>query len=162
MCRRRSWEKKMGLLEFIFGDGYRERAQRNQWSPSVIGKNLISPVNSYGTCFSCEGSGSRRLTCGPCQGIGTHSAQCRQCRGSGLFERRAQPCFRCSGTGSSWDKPREKCEGSGHFKPPLSQPFRICNATGSICHPCRRCESRGDFVDTCKRCDGSGWFKFKK
>ncbi|MDB5387694.1 MAG: DnaJ central domain protein [Planctomycetaceae bacterium] len=151
----------MGLFGFIFGDGNKERAQRDQWSPSVVGKNLISPVNSYGTCFSCEGTGSRRLKCGACEGTGAHPSQCRQCRGSGLFERPAQPCFRCSGTGSSWNKPCSKCNGSGIFKPALSQPCRTCAASGKISHPCRRCEGGGDFVVECKKCDGSGWFKFK-
>jgi hypothetical protein len=49
----------MGIFNTLFGDGYSDRARRDQWKPRVIGKNCISPVNSYGTCFTCKGTGSK-------------------------------------------------------------------------------------------------------
>lgn len=152
----------MGLFGFLFGDNRRERAQRNQWAPSVIGKNLISPVNTYGTCFACNGSGSRTLTCNACQGTGKHAAKCHRCQGTGVFERPAQLCFRCSGTGLIDGKSCAKCLGSGHFKAPLTEACRSCNGNGSQANDCRRCQGAGNFTVTCKKCDGSGWFKFKK
>jgi DnaJ-class molecular chaperone len=97
----------MGLFKFLFGQDTRSRAQRDQYRPSVIGKNLISPINDYGTCLSCEGSGSRTLDCRACSGSGTHTGQCRGCQGSGRFERPAQKCFTCDGTGKKFRMQRQ-------------------------------------------------------
>jgi len=67
------WVLGVSLLGFFFGDSYRDRAQRDQWRPSTIGKNLISPINDYGHCFPCEGTGSRTLECKVCDGTGNHT-----------------------------------------------------------------------------------------
>lgn len=53
----------MGLFKFLFGQDHRSRAQRDQYRPSVMWKNLISPINDYGTCFGYEGTGHRTLDC---------------------------------------------------------------------------------------------------
>ena len=56
----------LGVFKFLFGQDNRSKAQRDQYRPSTLGKNLISPINDYGTCFPCEGTGSRTLECRPC------------------------------------------------------------------------------------------------
>ena len=50
-------KKKMGLIETLFGQNNRARARRDQYRPSTFVKNAISPINTYGTCFSCDGTG---------------------------------------------------------------------------------------------------------
>lgn len=151
----------MGIFQFFFGGGHRPKTQRDQWRPSVFGKNLISPVNQYGTCFSCGGSGSRTLQCGACNGTGTHTGECRGCHGSGRFELPAKPCFTCEGTGQKFGKPCRRCDGSGNFKPAISKLCTRCNGTGRFSDSCKKCDCRGSFTVTCKKCGGSGWHKFK-
>lgn len=152
---------RMGLFDFFFGDSHRAKAQRDQWRPSVIGKNLISPINAYGTCFSCAGSGSKTLECRACTGTGTHQGQCRGCQGTGRFELPAKPCFTCEGTGQKFGTRCLKCEGTGNFKPAVSQPCRKCEGKGTFSATCRKCNGRGSFAVTCRKCEGSGWHKFK-
>jgi hypothetical protein len=151
----------MGLFGFLFGNSHRDRAQRDQWRPSVVGKNLISPINDYGTCFSCEGSGSRILECRACTGSGSHAGQCRGCQGSGRFERRAQHCFTCRGTGKKFNSRCGRCDGTGEFKPAISRDCRTCSGTGKFSATCNKCDGAGRFTVTCRKCDGSGWHKFK-
>ena len=152
----------LGLMSFLFGDGYRPRAQRDQWRPKVIGKNLISPINDYGTCFPCEGSGTRTLPCGACDGSGTHKGQCRGCQGTGRYELPAKPCFTCEGTGLKFGKSCLRCGGTGNFKPAISQTCKKCDGTGNFSAVCRKCSGGGSFSVTCKKCGGSGWHKFKR
>ena len=128
----------MGLYGFLFGDSNRDRAQRDQWRPSVVGKNLISPINSYGTCFSCEGSGSRTLECRVCNGSGKYTGQCHGCQGSGRFERPAQMCFACDGTGQKLGVPCRRCNGTGEFTAAVSQPCSKCDGTGHFSSNCRK------------------------
>lgn len=165
-CRLASFLKQrrclLGLFKFLFGQDNRSKAQRDQWRPSTVGKNIISPINDYGTCFSCEGSGSKTLQCGACNGTGTHTGQCRGCQGTGRFELPAKPCFNCEGTGQKFGKPCRKCEGTGNFKPAISQPCKKCSGTGRFSATCRKCDGRGSFTVTCKKCGGSGWHKFKR
>lgn len=61
------------------------------WMPSVIAKNALSSINECRTCFGCGGSGSRTFECRPC--------------GTGRFERPAEPCFTCDGTGLKFGQP---------------------------------------------------------
>jgi len=165
MCRSFSLNPSgdfMGLISFLFGDGYRPRTQRDQWRPSVIGKTLISPINDYGTCFPCEGSGTRTLQCGACDGSGTHTGECRGCQGTGRFELPAKPCFTCEGLDSSSENPASNAGGTGDFKPAISQSCKKCDGTGKFSAVCRKCSGSGCFPVTCKRCGGSGWHKFKR
>ena len=62
-------KSKMGVFKFLFGQDTTSRAQRDQYRPSTISKNLISPINDYGTCFACDGD--RQLTCQYSTYVGT-------------------------------------------------------------------------------------------
>ena len=135
----------MGIIKFLFGDDYRSKAQRDQWKPSVIGKNLISPINGYGTCFKCGGTGNITLECRACSGSGQHRKTCFCCRGSGRIERDAKPCFACEGTGVKKGQTCKKCNGTGEFKPAISQ-------------VCKKCGGYGTFTETCHKCNGTGSF----
>lgn len=91
---------KTPILDFLFGN----RAKRDQYRPSTVAKNMISPINSYGHCFSCEGTGSKELTCRACHGTGTFNLRgrhvtCRRCDGHGTFK---VTCRKCGGSG--WHK----------------------------------------------------------
>jgi DnaJ-class molecular chaperone len=77
----------LGLLEFLFGTSIKVRAQRDQYWSSVIGKNLISPINDHGTCFTCDGTGQRTLACRACGGSGMHEGNCQHCQASGQIEK---------------------------------------------------------------------------
>jgi DnaJ-class molecular chaperone len=68
----------MGLIKFLFGQDNTSKAQRDQYRPSTVGKNLISPINDFGTCFRCEGTGSRTLDCRVCDGTGTYTGEYRR------------------------------------------------------------------------------------
>ena len=162
VCPESGLERDMGMFNFLFGESHRAKAQRDQWRPSVVGKNLISPINDYGTCFSCEGKGTKNLECRACQGTGTHTGECRGCRGTGRFELPSQACFPCEGTGQKFGSICNKCRGTGNFKPAVSQACRKCNGAGHFSATCRKCSGSGSFTATCKKCDGSGWHKFKR
>lgn len=149
----------MGLFGFIFGNSNKDKSSRDRYRPSVILKNAISPLNTYGTCFACDGSGAKVLDCRACDGTGTHAGQCRSCRGSGRFERPAQQCFGCNGSGAQRGHACARCKGSGVFKPAISEPCRKCNGTGRFQETCRKCEGRGHSTVPCSKCDGSGWHK---
>lgn len=151
----------MGFIKFLFGTGDSERAQRDQWRPSVVGKNLISPVNDYGTCFGCDGKGERTLDCNTCDGSGQFSGSCHSCDGTGLHTRPAKVCFRCSGSGTSHDGPCVRCDGTGEFRPAISETCRRCEGTGRFSARCKRCEGAGERTVTCRKCGGSGWHKFQ-
>jgi DnaJ-class molecular chaperone len=150
----------LGLLKFLFGQDNRSKAQRDQWRPSVVGKNLISPINSYGTCFGCQGTGRRTLDCRACSSTGWHSGSCRACDGSGRHERPAKECFGCDGSGSKRGKPCHRCNGSGVFQAAVSETCRKCNGSGRYQMTCRKCSGAGRFTVRCKKCGGSGWHKF--
>ncbi len=159
---RSSKEGKVGLLRFIFGQDNRSRAQRDSYRPCVIGKNLVSPINTYGTCFGCDGTGSRTLECRACNGSGMHSGQCRRCEGLGRLERAAQQCFGCHGKGQNLGSPCRRCDGTGNYKPAVSESCRRCNGSGRFAADCRRCNGTGSFTVTCRKCDGSGWHRHKR
>ena len=150
---------KMGLFGFLFGDSNRDKKARDSWRPSVFGKNLISPINEYGTCFGCGGSGTRTLECRPCGGSGCHSGECRGCRGTGRFERPAQPCFTCEGVGQKFGNPCRRCGGSGNFKPAVSDVCRQCSGSGQFSTTCNKCSGARTFTVTCRKCEGTGWHK---
>lgn len=148
------------MFDFLFGNNHRARAQRDQWRPTVIGKNLISPINDYGTCFSCQGGGSRSLNCNACSNSGTHSRQCPRCCGAGEIKFDAKPCFACSGSGQKWGNSCRRCEGSGTFKPAALVPCKKCCGAGQLSDQCRRCSGLGCITVSCRKCGGSGWHKF--
>ncbi len=152
----------MGLFGFFFGDSNKDRRDRDSWRPSVIAKNAISPINEYGTCFGCNGSGTRTLECRPCGGTGSHNGECRGCRGTGRFERPAQPCFTCEGTGQKFGQPCRRCNGSGNFKPAISDACRKCSGSGRFSATCNKCNGARQFTVTCRKCDGSGWHKRRR
>jgi DnaJ-class molecular chaperone len=151
----------MSLFGFIFGDSYRDRAQRDQWSPGTMGKNFISPINSYGTCFACDGSGSRTLECRCCSGTGRLDWACRKCEGTGHIQFPAQPCFPCHGTGRGLcGNACLRCHGTGIFKPAAAVTCDRCSGQGRLTPGCRKCDGAGSFTVSCRRCDGSGWHHF--
>jgi len=113
----------MGIINFLFGNDNRAKAQRDQWNPFVVLKNAISPINDYGTCFRCEGTGRVTLECRACHGTGTHD----------------KPCFRCQKTGKKRNKPCEKCAGTGIF----SECCRKCNGVGHFTVTCKKCDGSG-------------------
>lgn len=129
----------MTLWNFLFGDDRRARAQRDQWKPSVIAKNLISPVNNYGTCLRCNGTGKIEFWCRVCDGSGIYTRECRVCTGTGEFVLPLKPCSRCAGTGSRDSHPCGACRGSGQYTPELRQPCRQCSGSGKHQTACRRC-----------------------
>lgn len=150
----------VGLFTTLFGSGYRHRARRDQWMPGTVLKNLISPVNAYGTCFSCRGSGARTLDCRACDGTGKFSGDCRTCAGTGSFSHPAKPCFTCDGTGSVQGVSCRRCAGTGVFKPAQTTPCRKCGGTGHFSATCNRCDGSGEFEVSCHKCAGSGWHRF--
>lgn len=149
----------MGWVQFLFGGRNRDRNQRDQWTPEVVAKNLISPLNRYGTCFPCSGTGSTKLLCHACMGTGQHPGSCYRCRGKGRFERAAKVCFRCQGTGFCLGRECSKCVGTGKFQAASTEICQGCEGTGRHSSTCRRCEGLGNFTKSCKKCEGSGWFQ---
>lgn len=149
----------MDLLKFLFGDDLRSRAQRNQFNPGVGLKNLISPINNYGTCFACDGQGQRLLECGACTGRGKHSKACGHCTATGTIILPAKPCFRCRGSGKTSESACLRCSGTSQFKPELRLTCRKCSGTGQWTESCRKCQGQGRFTVACRKCSGSGWFK---
>lgn len=152
----------LGMFKFIFGQDTKSRAQRDQYRPTTVGKNMISPINDYGTCFSCEGTGTKTLECRACNATGTHRGQCRKCKGTGHFELPAKPCYTCNGSGKVHGNECRRCNGTGNFKAAVSQLCRKCEGSGDFTATCRKCDGVGTFKVTCKKCEGSGWFKFKR
>lgn len=150
----------MGFFGFLFGTDSRNRARRDQYRSGTIIKNAISPINDYGTCFGCEGSGKKTLECRPCHGTGQHEGTCNGCEGSGRFERPAKPCFTCNSSGMVWGTSCRKCSGTGNFKPAISQPCRRCSGSGKFRATCRKCSGSGKFTVQCRRCGGSGYHCF--
>lgn len=150
----------MGIIKRLFGSSYGDRAWRDQHKLSTIGKNIISPINDYGTCFSCGGSGSKTLTCKPCSGSGKHTFSCRGCNGSGLKHFEPKICLGCQGTGRHNNKECNRCGGSGYYKPAVTVSCNRCEGTGRITQTCNKCSGSGSFNVTCLKCSGSGWHKF--
>jgi len=148
------------MFGFFFGQDTKSRSQRDQYRPSVVGKNAISPINRYGTCLACEGTGSRTLECKPCHGEGVHRGTCNGCRGTGVFTRPAKECFACSGKGKKGHLQCRRCDGAGVFKAAMSVACSRCNGSGAFASQCRKCHGRGAFSVKCKQCDGSGWYRF--
>lgn len=150
----------MGLLRILFGTSTKARAVRDQYRPRVVGKNLISPINRYGTCFACSGSGTFSGDCRACSGSGSHGGTCRGCQGSGLKEFQAKPCFACQSQGRVFGKVCQRCHGSGEFKPAAVVVCRKCSGSGRYSSTCRKCNGSGHFSATCKKCGGSGFHQF--
>ena len=68
------------LLQFTFGTSYKNRARRDSYKPGTIFKNAISPKNTYGECFSCNGTGHKTIYRKYGDGF---TVTCRKCNGSG-------------------------------------------------------------------------------
>jgi DnaJ-class molecular chaperone len=151
----------MGLFRFLFGRDTRSRARRDAWRPAVVGKNLVSPVNTYGTCFGCDGTGWRNVACRTCDGSGEYRGECRACRGTGRFERPARPCLACRGADSGPGPPCRQCSGTGQHRPAVSEACRRCAGAGRFVASCQKCCGTGRLIVACRRCGGSGWFKHK-
>lgn len=150
----------MGLIKFLFSNDYKHRSQRDQYKPHVMAKNIISPINDYGTCFSCNGTGSKTLTCRSCNGTGSHTGTCNKCHGSGRIHLKAKPCFNCDGIGYKHGRVCKRCGGSGEFKPATTVVCNKCSGTGRFYSSCRKCSGLGSFTVTCRKCGGSGWHRF--
>jgi DnaJ-class molecular chaperone len=151
----------MGLFSLLFGTSHKARAQRDQWKPRVFGKNIISPINSYGTCFSCNSTGKKVLDCRPCQGRGRF--KCRRCARSGVAHLPAQTCFGCNGSGRhSSGSACRRCSGSGAFPRATTKACKCSTEEGRKSLVCRKCAGTGTFTVTCRKCEGSGWHRFKR
>jgi len=150
----------MGLLKKLFGSSYSSRAWRDQRHVGTTVKNLISPINDYGTCFKCEGTGTITLECKVCQGKGEYEGQCNYCNGTGTIQLEAKQCFACAGSGKHNGQTCLRCSGTGNFKPAVSRPCHKCQGSGRFSASCRKCEGKGSFSVTCRKCNGSGWHKF--
>ncbi len=149
----------LNIFRFIFSADTDARAARDQWRPQVIGKNLISPVNEYGTCFGCEGAGVREFDCRACGGTGKF--ECRGCAGTGEFKVPARQCFGCNGTGHRPPgTPCPRCAGSGNFAPARIEVCRCRSTEGAQRLVCRRCTGSGVLRVVCRKCSGSGWHRF--
>lgn len=148
------------MFNFLFKQDTKSKAKRDQYRPSTIGKNLISPINDYGTCFSCDGTGRRTLECKVCNGIGYHVGQCRACQGSGEYYLPAMKCFECLGTGTKYGKKCPRCQATGDFKPCITKECRNCSGTGRYSATCRKCSGSCHFTVECRKCGGSGWYRF--
>jgi DnaJ-class molecular chaperone len=145
--------------DLIFGPSYSTRARRDQSSCGTSFKNFISPINSYGTCFSCDGSGKKTLDCSVCDSTGTFHGTCRSCSGSGLFTVPEKPCPNCQGSGLFGRHPCRRCSGQGRLAP-LSFECKKCEGSGAYSSTCKKCGGSGDFDVSCRKCGGSGWHRF--
>jgi DnaJ-class molecular chaperone len=149
----------MNLLRFFFSNDHAPRAARDQWRPSVVGKNIISPINDYGTCFSCEGSGQRIFDCRACDGKGAFN--CRFCPGDGHCQVPAKSCYGCHGTGCiASGKACVRCAGSGIFEQARVVICRCTTNEGKKKLTCRKCDGSGSYTVSCRKCAGSGWHRF--
>lgn len=150
----------MGIIGLLFGTSYRNRARRDNYRPRTVFKNLISPINNYGTCFSCNGSGKKEFSCRVCRGSGKYKGECQHCEGSGIYTIPAKPCFTCQGTGRYGQYICKKCQGTGEFKPIMKLDCRWCSGAGEFSSTCKKCGGNGSFSVTCKKCSGSGWHRY--
>lgn len=150
---------KLGLFNFLFGTSYSSRAKRDQRGLGTTFKNLISPINNYGTCFSCNGSGAKTLDCSLCDGTGTHHGACNRCNGTGTFKFPARSCPTCTGTGLFGIYRCRRCAGVG-LQPPSSAVCNKCHGSGAYSAMCKKCEGAGEFKVSCRKCGGSGWHRF--
>ena len=150
----------MSLLSFLFGSSYKQRAKRDQSRLGTRFKNAISPFNSYGTCFSCSGSGRKTFDCRGCGGSGTYTGTCKSCEGTGTRTLPAKPCLTCEGSGKVRGSMCRRCSGTGTFRDELTVTCKRCSGTGSFSATCQKCGGSGDRDVTCKKCSGSGWHRF--
>ena len=166
-----SWLKGLGL--FLVGSAisksaknrarrkFHARVERDQSKISTGFKNFISPVNNYGTCFKCEGSGSITLTCKVCSGSGTYTGNCGKCEGTGAFNLPERRCSTCEGTGKYRGRPCLECNETGIFRSASVVPCRGCDGTGDYSSSCKKSGGSGNFKASCAKCGGSGWHKFR-
>lgn len=153
----------MGLFFTLLGalferNNYSHRAKRDQNRVRTTFKNCISPINSYGTCFSCNGSGKKTFDCKKCDSTGTFTGTCRNCEGTGIFKLPAKPCLSCQSTGTRNSKSCNRCNGTGNYIKEVE--CRRCSGKGTFTVPCSKCDGSGDFEVDCRKCGGSGWHRF--
>lgn len=141
---------------------FEARVERDQDKFWTRAKNKVSPINSYGTCFKCEGSGSITLDCKICKGSGTFKGACKKCSGSGEFTIPARTCLTCDGSGDFHGRVCRKCNGSGVFRAERTVTCNQCDGRGSFSSECNKCGGAGTFRVSCKKCGGSGWYRFPK
>jgi DnaJ-class molecular chaperone len=148
------------IFDLLRSPGYPRRARRDQrrWSTQI--RNAISPINSYGTCFSCNGRGKKSLSCGGCGGSGIFTGSCNSCKGTGIFKIPAKPCKACEGKSIHVRSTCRRCSGTGIFRPAIDLPCRRCQGKGTFTQTCRRCSGSGCWDATCLKCGGSGWHRF--
>lgn len=139
---------------------FKARSRDDQDKFFTRAKNKISPINRYGTCFKCEGSGKFTLTCKICSGSGIYVGSCRKCEGTGTFTIPAKSCLGCQGSGLVHGRNCSKCAGTGVFRPSRNVPCKKCCGQGDFSSSCNKCNGAGTFNVTCKKCHGSGWYKF--
>lgn len=142
----------------LFDQDRTGRVRRDQRLLGTNLKNSLSPINKYGTCFACNGTGEVTAACRTCAGTGTYRGACRVCQGSGVYRGEQRVCRACSSTGWIGDAPCRICDGTGQYQPPEA-PCRKCGGSGAFTAPCRRCIGAGSIVSTCAKCEGSGWYK---
>lgn len=116
----------MGLLGFLFGNSYSNRARRDQHSFGTSLKNLVSPVNSYGTCFSCEGSGTKTFDCKPCDGTGVFTGTCRTCNGAGT--KTIPRSLACRAMAAGFSRVQSASAVAGQGSTNRQPPFLVGNA----------------------------------
>lgn len=150
----------MSLFDFLFGNNYSRRARRDQRGLGTSLKNFISPINHYGTCFSCEGSGSKSFTCSCCEGTGEYCGTCNSCKGTGVFSIAAKPCLTCHGRGMVHSSKCRRCGGTGEYRPAQTESCRRCGGEGTFSASCSKCGGSGSFEVSCRKCGGSGWHRF--
>lgn len=113
-----------GVFGDIFGGGRQTKQQQNtgaglKYRVNVSLEEAFSSVEKtikysrIDQCGTCSGSGaakgSKRETCTQCKGSGTIQFS------QGFFSMR-QACPKCSGEGSTVDKPCKSCSGNGRVK----------------------------------------------
>ena len=159
-----SWFAGLGLIAagtLLGRSNYRNRARRDQRKFGTKFKNAYSPINDYGTCFTCDGSGLVKLNCWRCNGTGTYEGRCSPCDGSGNFElQREGPCYQCNQTGKFRGNQCQKCTGTGVYRWSKTVVCNKCEGTGDFSASCKRC-SCGTIERSCNKCGGTGWHRFR-
>lgn len=145
----------------------RRRAQKDSYNRTY---SFFSGSPNKGTCFSCNGTGSKTVDCRGCSGTGLFSRACNGCNGTGLFTSQAKPCFACNGTGKfhphrllkGVEAPMcRKCSGTGIFKATTHSVCTRCHGSGNQSKSCNRCNGTGRVKLECKKCSGKGEIDFK-
>ncbi len=150
----------MSIFNLFFESNYKSRARRDQRSVGTSFKNLVSPFNSYGKCFSCDGLGYKTFDCKSCGGTGDYSGTCSLCERSGTFAIPSKPCYSCHGRGVFRNTKCLRCSGSGERQVASVVPCKKCSGIGTFSASCKKCSGCGHLTISCRKCSGSGWHRF--